>query len=1023
MGIMEFRILGTLEIRDGAGRLLAPPRRKQRLLLAVLLLRANTPVSTESLLDLLWPDTAPASARANLQSYVSDLRRLLHTDEKADPPRLQREPAGYLLRAGPQDVDAIVFQTLADQGRQALAEQHHATAAEHLAQALARWRGPVLEDLPLPAALQPEIERIEELRLIVLEDSIQARLSLAEPAVLAADLAELTARYPLRERLWAHLMLALYRAGRQADALHAYQRIYRLLDQELGVQPGPALQDLHRQILAADPTLTPPPAATQTARRVRQLPVPPQIFTGRTRELAALDQARDASTVVISAIDGMAGIGKTALAVHLAHRIADRYPHGQLFIDMHGHTPGMTPREPADALDHLLRALGLAGKEIPADLEDRAALYRTRLADQKMLILFDDAVSESQVAPLLPGSPGCLVLITSRHRLAGLDHTHTLSLDTLPAPDAASLFVQTAGEGRLRGEPPDLVAELVELCGRLPLAIRIAAARLRSHPAWPLSHLVARLQDQQQRLTELEVGQRSVTATLDLSYQHLTSDQQRAYQLLGMQPGPDIDPYAAAALLDSTPDHASRLLDQLLDVHLLQEATPGRYRFHDLVRAHARHTASRDQAEPTSRAALNRLLDYYRHTAALAVDAAHPYEPEGRPDVPPASTPGPELRDPAAALGWLDNELPNLLTAARYTAEHGQSEHVLHLSTILHRHLRIRGHYHDAETLHHQALATARATGDHAGELYALNGLGHIHRLLGRHPQATDHYHQAVRIAQATGHRAGELDALIGLGRLHWMQGRYAVATDHFEQALQIARALGHRGGELDALTGLGRLHWMQGRNAQATDHFQQALHIAQTTGHRAGELNALTGLAVIHRRHGRYALATNHFGQALRIARAIGQRVGELLALTGLGQVDRLQGRHKQATDSFEQLLELAREAGNRNYEFEAQQGLGRLRHATGDPEAAVAHYEQALTLAGELGQPVDQARAHDGLAHAHHARGRHERAREHWQHALNILTEMGVDRTDDDETTTDAIRAHLASTDPHQSPDGSWS
>ncbi len=259
---VEFRILGTLEIRDGAGRLVAPPRRKQRLLLAVLLLRANTPVSAESLLGLLWPEAAPSSARANLQTYVSDLRRLLHADEPADPPRLDREPGGYLLRVGPQELDATVFEQLAGEGRQALAEQRHAFAAERLAQALARWRGPVLEDLPLPAPLQPEIERLDELRMMVLEDSIEARLGLAEPAALVAELASLTARYPLRERLWAHLMLALYHAGRQADALDAYQRIYRLLDQELGVQPGRALQRLHQQILAADPTLAAPPAAT-----------------------------------------------------------------------------------------------------------------------------------------------------------------------------------------------------------------------------------------------------------------------------------------------------------------------------------------------------------------------------------------------------------------------------------------------------------------------------------------------------------------------------------------------------------------------------------------------------------------------------------------------------------------------------------------------------------------------------------------------------------------------------------------
>jgi DNA-binding SARP family transcriptional activator len=1007
---MEFRVLGTLEIRDGAGRLLTPLRRKQRLLLAVLLLRANTPVSTESLLDLLWPEAAPASARANLHSHISGLRRLLHADEPADLPRLQREPGGYLLRAGPQELDAIVFEKLAGEGRQALAEQRHATAAEHLAQALARWRGPVLEDLPMPAALQPEIERLEELRLVVLEDSVEARLDVVEPAVLAAELAELTARYPLRERLWAHLMLALYRAGRQADALDAYQRVYRLLDQELAVQPGPALQRVHQQILAADPALAPSPTATHTPTRVRQLPPPPQTFTGRTREMADLDQVHDASTVVISAIDGMAGIGKTALAVHLAHRIADRYPHGQLFIDLHGHTPGLAPREPAQALDHLLRALGVPGPQIPADLEDRAALYRSRLADQQMVILLDDAATETQVAPLLPGSPGCLVLVTSRRRLAGLDHTHTLSLDTLPGPDAASLLVRTAGAGRLRDEPPELVAELVELCGRLPLAIRIAAARLRSHPAWSLSHLVLRLRDQQHRLKELEAGQRSVTATLDLSYQHLSPDLQRAYRLLGLHPGPDVDPYAAAALLDSTLPPARRMLDQLLDAHLLQEPAPGRYRFHDLVRAHAAHTAARDQTQPTTYTALTRLLDHYRHTATLAMDAAYPYERESHLAVPPANTPGPDLHDPAAALDWLDNELTNLLAAATHAAEHSQPEHVLHLSRILHWHLRTRGHYHDAETLHHQALTTAHATANHGGELDALTSLGDIHLLQGRQAQATDQYQQALQIARATGHRVGETEALTGLGQIHRLKGRYAQATSHFGQALRTAQAIGHRAIELNALIGLGWLHWLQGRHTQATDHLEQALRTAQATGHRVGELNALTGLGHIQWLQGRYAQAADHFGQALRIAQATGYRVGELNALTGLSQVHRRQGRHAEATDHYQQLLELAREIGDRNWQFEALQGLGRLRHATGDPDAAIAHHDQALALAGELGQPLDQARAHDGLAHANHALNRHEQARKHWQHALNILTDIGIDRTDDEETTTAALRTHLA-------------
>lgn len=825
---MDFRILGALETRDGTGSLLKPSRRKQRLLLAVLLLRANTPVSTET----------------------------------------------------------------------------------------------------LPAALQPEAERLEELRSVVREDCVQARLETAEPAPLAAELAALTARHPLRERLWAQLMLALYRAGRQADALAAYRRVHRLLDQELGVRPGRMLQKLHRQILSADPVLT-PPAAVRIARQVpRQLPPPPQMFTGRLREVAALELVEDASAVVISAIDGMAGIGKTALAVHVAHRIAGRFPDGQLFIDLHGYTPGVAPVAPDEALDQLLRALGTPPPQIPDGVEERAALFRTRLADRRMLIVLDNAAAETQVAPLLPGAPGCLVLVTSRRRLAGLDSTGAVSLDTLPLPDGVGLFVRTVGEHRVRDEPPALLAELVELCGRLPMAIRISAARLRSHPAWDVALLVDRLRDQHQRLHELEAGHRSVAAALDMSYRHLSPDQQRTYRLLGLHPGPDIDAYATAALLDSTVPHAGRMVEQLLDVHLLHEPAPGRYRFHDLVRAHAAGTAAGGPAEQAARAALTRLFDYYRHTAARAADAAYPYRSERRPDVPVVRTPRPDLPDAATALGWLDGELPNLLAAAKHATERGRPEYVSHLSSILHRHLRTRGRYHDALALHDQAVSAARVTGQHVTELEALTGLGHIHR----------------------------------------RQGRYAQAGDHYQRALRIARATGHHHGELDALTGLGHIHRLQGRRTQATGLFEQALRVASAAGHRPGELDALAGL--IHRLRGRYAQATVH----------------------------------------YRRLLDLARETGNRNWQFEAHQGLGRLRYATGDPAGALAHHDQALALAGELGQPVDQARAHGGLARAHQALGRRKQARGHWQHALTILAAVGIDETDDEETTTAAIRTHLA-------------
>jgi tetratricopeptide (TPR) repeat protein/transcriptional regulator with XRE-family HTH domain len=798
-------------------------------------------------------------------------------------------------------------------------------------------------------------------------------------------------------------------------------------------------------------TDSPAMTSTRPSRHIpRQLPAPPQLFTGRAAELADLEKIHDASTVVITAIDGMAGVGKTALAVQAAHQMVERYPDGQLFIDLHGYTEGVAPVEPGEALDRMLRALGVRGERIPADLDERAGLYRSRLAEQRMVIVLDNATTEAQVTPLLPGAPGCLVLVTSRRRLAGLDHTHTLSLDTLPRTDAVALMRRSVSDSRLAGHPADLVAELVELCGRLPLAIRIAAARLRSHSAWDLSHLVQRLRDQQHRLAELAAGQRSITAALDLSYQDLSADLRRAYRRLGLHPGTDIEPYAAAALLDRNMPETGQLLEQLLEAHLLQEPVPGRYRFHDLTRAHAGDTATRDEPEDSRRSAMDRLLDYYRYSAAVAMDSVHPYERERRPQVPSASTPIAAMSDPAPALAWLDGELTNLLATARYATEHDRTAHIIHLSAILRRHLHTRGHLHAAVTLHEQALTIARDTGHQAAELEALTRLGDIHRLQGRQEQATDHYQQALRLAQVNSNRTGELYALVGLGWVRWILGRYELATEHYQKALQLARVTGDRPGELEALVGLGHVHVRQGRYGQARDEYQlalrlarhtgdrlaeldalvglghvdlrqgrygqahddyqQALQLARVAGQRPGELFALAGLGHVHLRQGRYGPAADHYQQVLQLARVAGHRPGELYALAGLGNVHLRQGRYGQATDHFQRLLCLAKEGGERRNEFEAWQGLGRLQHATGHPDAALTHHERALALAAELGQPDDQARARDGLAHAYHALHQQEQARTYWQEALDILTRIGVDHTDDEETTVAAIRSHLA-------------
>jgi DNA-binding SARP family transcriptional activator/Tfp pilus assembly protein PilF len=1006
-------MLGSLDVvADGrpvdltAGRL--------RALLAVLAMSAGRAVSLDRIALALWGSRPPAAIRGGVHTYVTRLRAVLGTSA------ISSQPTGYVLHARAEQVDVLRFTELLDAAPR---NTDPVTEQVLLDEALALWRGAPFGGVPSDWLVRTETPRLVERRLAAVERCVDLWLILgagsSRAAELVAQLRQLTTLHPLRETLWVRLLTLLQHCGRSAEALEQYAMFRASLADELGTDPGPELQHLYAQLLtgrtpttaSAGRTEEPAAPARQTLPEVvpRQLPAAPQMFTGRSRELAILDESRAASTVAVSVIDGMAGTGKTALAVHAAHRLADRYPGGQLFIDLHGHTPGMRPVEPAVALEHMLRALGVSGTHVPSTTEERATLFRTRLADRQALILLDNAATEDQVLPLLPGAPGCLVLITSRRRLSGLDHTRTLSLGPLPVPDAVRMFVQDLGDDRLSDRAEDLLTELVELCGRLPLAIRIATGRLRSHPAWSLSHLAERLRDQHHRLGELEAGTRSMTTALDVSYRHLRPDQQRAYLLLGQHPGSDIDAYAAAALLDATVVDAGRTLEQLLDAHLLLEPTAGRYKLHDLIRTHAAHLARGCPGDPGETAGLTRLLDHYRHTASLATEVAYPFEREYRPRIPAPPTPTPRLPGPTAALDWLDDELPNLLAVAGYAAEHGRYAHVLHLSTVLHRHLRSRGRYHDAGTLHRQALSTARAVGDQAGEVDARNGIGHIHRLLDQHRPATQHFEKALGLARAIGHGPGELDARTGLGHIHWMQGLYPQAIQHFAEALRLARATGDCSGELDALIGLGHVSWMQGRHSQAAQHFEEALRLARAAGHHRGELNALGGLAHSHQVQGRYAEAGDTFGQAVRMARTLGHRLGELQGLAGLGGAERLLGRYEQAEDHYRRVLELAREVGDRNFEFEARQGLGRLRHVTGDSTAALMHHNEALTLAGQLSQPVDQARAHDGIAHAHHARNEHEPAQDHWRRALDILLGLAIDHTDDEETTVAALRAHL--------------
>jgi DNA-binding SARP family transcriptional activator len=613
--MMEFRVLGSLDARNaGTSIELGGPR--QRAVLAALLLRTNDVASIGYLAEAVW-ETPPTAPESNVRTYVAGLRRRL----SAEKTRLRTRAAGYQLVVGDDELDLLVFEDLVERGARALGARDYRTAITRLEQAAGLWRGQPLEGQPMGPAIQAELARLEERRLHAIELFAQAKIGLGEHDDVIAELTRLVTENPLRENFWAQLMLALYRSGRQAEALDCFAQARTRLVQELGIEPGPTLQRLCQNILTSDATLA--GERQQRPSRLCYLPRDIEGFTGRcaeTRQLLTVFDDHSRTAVVVSTIDGMAGVGKTGLAVHAAHLLAPRFPDGALFVDLHGHSASHEPVDPADALHHLLRVRGVPSERIPHTLEARAALWRSKLADRKVLIVLDDAISAAQIRPLLPGTTGSVALITSRHRLAELETTLAMSLDVLPPEDAIALFTNVVGDDRaMRGAA--FLAETVRLCGYLPLAVRIAAARLRTRLAWTVADLLSRLRQQNGELTELAIGDRSVVAAFDLSYRRLPTAQQRLFRLLSLIPGPDFDSHGAAAVTGGDIAETERVVEQLLDLHLLQQVTAGRYRFHPLVRAYAAElTATTDDERDT----LARGFDYYLYTTSLVETAVAP---------------------------------------------------------------------------------------------------------------------------------------------------------------------------------------------------------------------------------------------------------------------------------------------------------------------------------------------------------------------------------------------------------------
>ena len=944
-----------MAVDDRAGGEAVPGGARLRVLLAALLLRANVPVSRGALAEAVWDGTPPPGAEVSLRGHVLRLRRALGPEAGA---RIAVHDPGYLIRLAPSEIDVLEFEALCRDAGAALRAADWEQASAAGARAVALWRGEPLLDVPSQTLRAEFIPRLERLLVQVREDCIEADLELGRHDRLVPQLQELTATYPLRERFHAQLMLALARGGRRAEALEAYQHARRVLVDQLGIDPGHELRALHGRILdgEADPITARAAAPHEFApaqAAPRQLPAAPGYFTGRQAELdqlVAIVQSAGtyAGAVVISAIDGMAGIGKTALAIHAAHRLAAGYPDGQLFIDLHGFTQGQKPRTADQALDWMLRTLGVPPGQIPREPEQAAALYRQRLADTKTLIVLDNAAVEAQVRPLLPGAEGCLVLVTSRRRLKALDDAHSVSLDVLAAPDAVTLLRAVSGPGRVpEGDPR--AEEVAQLCGYLPIALRIAAALLRHRPAWSIEQLAGLLREQHRLIPALSDGDRDLGTVFDLSYRSLTADLQRVFRRLGLLPGPDLDAYATAAVTGTDPAAAAGLLEDLVDHNLLIAYAPGRYRLHDLIRAHARALSSRDP-RPELTSALDRLLHYYAHTAQRASLVIARY-PRIAPDDPvPAHAP--DLTDPDAARAWLRAERENLEAA--------------------HSHAR-------ALALDEQAVALAA-------------GLAEILRTDGPFTRAVDLHRSAADTAERHSHPAAQASALVDLGSVRRLTGELAGAEGDASQALEIFRAIGHRHGEAVALTELGSTWRQTGELPRAGAAASQALEIFRAIGHRHGEAVALTELGSVRHLSGDLPGAAEALSGALEIFREAGNRHGEAYALTDLGSVWHLSGDLPRAGEALTRALEIYRETGNRNDEAWALNYFAAVAAAADDLARAIALYHQALTMNRELNKPDDEAVALEGLGQCHLTAGETEPATARLRQALEIFQRLGM-------------------------------
>jgi len=927
---LEFGLLGPLVVRCGE-TVLAVPRGNQRTLLAALLVDANRVVPVDDIAETLWGAAAPPSAAATIRNYVKRLRQIL---SEAGRDRIGFRQGGYVISVSEDELDVSRFSSLLASARAAARVASWDQAAALAQEALRLWRGEPLADIESDALALRERPRLAELRLQSTEIRAEAELWLGRHGEVLAELQQLAADHPLREQLHAMLMLALYRCGRQAEALTAYQQARAVLVDELGIEPGKELRGLQQQILTADPSLDLPRhegmadrvgaraaarpgagAGGGPAREVpRQLPVATADFTGRATELQALTAMLDQAgadvpgTVVISAIGGTAGVGKTALALHWAHQIADRFSDGQLFVNLRGFDPSGAPATPAAAIRGFLDALGVPPERIPPLPEAQAGLYRTLLAGKRMLIVVDNARDEQQVRPLLPASPGTLVLVTSRSQLSGLavaDGARLISLEVLSHVEAVQLLNARLGPASAVGQRAT-VDQIAHLCADLPLALVIAAARAAARPRFPLAALAGELADAVGRVDALDAGDpsSSVRAVFSWSYRQLSDEAAQLFRLLGLHPGPDISVPAAASLAGIAQADARRLLQELARAHLMSERVPSRYAFHDLLRAYAADMARDTDSEAECDAAIGRVLDHYLHTAACSARLLNPAKKEVV-LVPPRSGTAPEQpADYRQALAWFEDEHQTLLAAITLAADSGFDTHVWRLAWALASFLDFRGHWQEWAMIQRTALNAATRLGDATAQATSNWLLATACAQLGDHDRARDHFATSLTLYQRIGNRFGEASVHQNLAEVDHNQARYADALRHAVQALRLFRAVGDKAGEAQTLNNIGWYHGHLGDFQQARAFCRQALTLCSETGNRWYEGSLWDSLGYAEHHLGNLAQAAACYQRALSLHQKSALCFNEADTLTHLGETRQAAGQLAQAREAWQQAL-----------------------------------------------------------------------------------------------------------------------